>query len=314
MNRTDRLLAIMLELQRHRQRRAIDLANTFEVSKRTIYRDLQALEEAGIPLVAIAGQGYALMDDYFLPPVNFTTDEALMLLLGSDTMHQNFDAQYQQAAKSGATKIEAVLPKHLFDEMTYLRENITLFGMKNLDDNKLTQLSHIRRAMIERRLLRITYTKRIENTPPDIDPTRDIAPYSLASLEHDWYLMAYCYLREGMRIFRLSRIDTLQILPERFERPQNFSPDWVTPTRPMPVVVKVRVADSIIRWVRESKPYSLTSEEETPSGWLLTFHLRHEDELFRWIFGWGQHIEVLEPASLRQKIIDETKQMLANHQ
>ena len=86
MNRTDRLLAIVLELQRRRRSycRAEDLAMHFEVSKRTIYRDVQALCEAGVPIVAAERQGYALIDGYFLPPLHLTTDEALILALGSE--------------------------------------------------------------------------------------------------------------------------------------------------------------------------------------------------------------------------------------
>ncbi len=105
MNRTDRLLAIVLELQGKRRQRAEDLARTFETSKRTIYRDIQALCEAGVPLISTPGQGYALMEGYFLPPLSFTPEEATMLLLGSDFMAQNFDAQYRAAAQSASRKI-----------------------------------------------------------------------------------------------------------------------------------------------------------------------------------------------------------------
>jgi predicted DNA-binding transcriptional regulator YafY len=264
--------------------------------------------------MAMAGYGYALMDNYFLPPVNFTTDEALMLILGSDIMQQNFDAQYQHAALSGAIKIEAILPKHLLSEITYLRQNFTLFGMKNLNEKNAMHLSQIRRAMIERQCLRITYTRRITDAGYDDLTTRTIAPYSLASLEHDWYLMAHCYLREAIRIFRLSRIDSLELLPTRFERPANFTPEWEKSNRPRQVCVKVRVTDSIIRWVRESRPFSLVQEEAVDNGWELTFHVQQAEELLVWILGWGRHIEVVEPQSLRQTVVTEIMQMLEVHQ
>src|SRR5262252_5341 len=148
MNRTDRLLAIVLELQRKGARRAedlaatfetskrtiyrdirharltqrldvavdrafADLAATFETSKRTIYRDIQALSESGVPVVAQPGVGYSLVEGYFLPPVSFSADEATMLLLGGDFVAQNFDAQYRAAAVSAGRKIEAVLSEKL---------------------------------------------------------------------------------------------------------------------------------------------------------------------------------------------------------
>lgn len=83
MNRTDRLLAIVLELQGKGRQRAEDLAATFETSKRTIYRDIQALGQAGVPLISVPGHGYSLMKGYFLPPLSFTTDEATMLVIYS---------------------------------------------------------------------------------------------------------------------------------------------------------------------------------------------------------------------------------------
>ena len=95
MNKTDRLFAIILELQARGQCRAEDLAAAFEVNKRTIYRDVQALSEMGVPVVAVPGQGYSLMEGYFLPPLRFTTDEATMLSLGSEFVAQHFDNQYR---------------------------------------------------------------------------------------------------------------------------------------------------------------------------------------------------------------------------
>src|SRR5215470_2098404 len=111
MNRTDRLLAIVLELQRHRTRRAEDLAGSFEVSIRTIYRDIQALSEAGVPIVAIQKKGYSLAEGYFLPPLHFTTEEALILALGCDFIGHSFDEQYRAVAEAASRKIDAVLPE-----------------------------------------------------------------------------------------------------------------------------------------------------------------------------------------------------------
>src|SRR5258707_10617861 len=121
MNRTDRLLALLLELQAKGQQRAEDLAATFEVSKRTVYRDMLALDEAGVPLISIPGQGYSLMEGYFLPPLSFSSEEATMLLLGSQMMALNFDAQYREAAWAAERKIAGVLPKHLREEVHYLQ-------------------------------------------------------------------------------------------------------------------------------------------------------------------------------------------------
>src|SRR4051794_2552704 len=129
MNRTDRLLAIVLELQARRRQRAEDLAATFETSKRTIYRDIQALCEAGVPVVAVPGLGYSLVEGYFLPPLTFTTDEATILLLGADFLAQIFDTQYRGAAQTASRKIEAVLPARLRSEVAHLQSSMRFIAL-----------------------------------------------------------------------------------------------------------------------------------------------------------------------------------------
>lgn len=116
MNRTDRLLAIILELQSKSMQRAEDIAKTFETSVRTIYRDMQALSEAGVPIVGTPGHGYSLMDNYFLPPITFTADETVTLLLGIDFIEQQFDDSYRSKAISSRNKIEAVLTEDVRNE------------------------------------------------------------------------------------------------------------------------------------------------------------------------------------------------------
>lgn len=95
MNKTDRLLAIVLELQGRQVVRAEDLAALFETSVRTIYRDIQALSEAGVPITGTTGTGYSLMEGYFLPPISFTIEEAVTLHIGTEFIEQRFDDDYR---------------------------------------------------------------------------------------------------------------------------------------------------------------------------------------------------------------------------
>src|SRR5215216_4850566 len=161
MNRTDRLLAIVLELQARGKRRAEDLAATFEVGKRTIYRDIQALCEAGVPVISTPGRGYALVEGYFLPPLRFTPDEALMLLLGGEVMAQSFDAEYAAAAQSAGRKIEGVLPEAMREQVHSLQQSIRFIqepaSLQNAEANQLRQL---RRAIVGRHTVRFQYHAR----------------------------------------------------------------------------------------------------------------------------------------------------------
>ena len=160
MNRTDRLLAIVLELQRKGQQRAEELAITFEVSKRTLYRDMQALSEAGVPIIAIQKKGYSLSEGYFLPPLRFTTEEALILALGSDLMGHTFDDQYRTAAEAAYRKIDAVLPDPLRQDVSYLSTNISFFAANPLDEKQRESLRQLRSAIAERRTVHFHYTKK----------------------------------------------------------------------------------------------------------------------------------------------------------
>jgi len=235
VNRTDRLLAIVLELQRAGKRRAEDLAATFETSKRTIYRDMEALSEAGVPVVAVPGQGYALMAGYFLPPLSFRTDEATMLLLGSDVMAQQFDAQYRAAAQSAAAKIEGVLPEKLRAEVRDLQESIRFFAPGDPAEHET--LLHLRRAILDRTTVRFRYTARIPSEPePPI--YREVDPYALIHVGGTWHLTGYDHLRRDMRTFRLDRIEERQSLGRTFIRSSAFTTRQRPPDTDRTIVVR----------------------------------------------------------------------------
>ncbi len=313
MNRTDRLFAIVLELQRKGLQRAEDLAATFEVSKRTIYRDIQALSEVGVPIGAITHKGYFLEEDYFLPPLSFTTDEALMLALGGEFMAQNFDAQYRVAAYSAYRKIDAVLPGKLRDEVGYLKENISFFATNALEETQFEHLRQLRWAIMARSTVRLRYSKKLAEPNEPVSLIREVDPYSLARLANDWLFMGYCHLRQAIRVFRLARIDQLTVLENTFDRPVNFKPDWIKPNETRTTVVRVLFDAAVVRWILESRPYSVVAEEKTSDGLLMTLEVRQEREILQWLLSWGGHVRVLEPESLRTMIFKEVEQMLENY-
>lgn len=315
MNRTDRLLAIVLELQGKGRQRAEDLAETFETSKRTIYRDIQALGEAGVPLISIPGRGYSLMEGYFLPPLSFTADEATMLLLGSDFMAQNFDAQYRTAAQSAGRKIEGVLPEKLRGEVHYLQNSIRFVSSAALETSPQAEmLQQLRRAIIERSTVRFRYHTRYSANGKNIESERDADPYGLAHFLGSWHLVAYCHLRQDIRNFRLDRMESLQVLSKTFTRPTDFKMQDSRQSNSRTIHVRVLFDKEVTRWVQESRSYYITSEEETPEGLLVTLKIRQESEVLQWLLSWGKHARVLEPESLRNRLVEEAKDMLHNYQ
>jgi predicted DNA-binding transcriptional regulator YafY len=313
MNRTDRLLAIVLELQRKGSRRAEDLASTFETSKRTIYRDIQALCESGVPVVAQAGVGYSLVEGYFLPPVSFSADEATMLLLGGDFVAQNFDAQYRDAAKSAGRKIEAVLSEKLRGEVEHLRNSIAFVAPVTLAAGESASfLPQIRRAIIECRTIRFDYHTRYSQDGRDARNTREADPYAMLHYGDAWYLIGHCHLRRDVRNFRLDRMTGLRLLDKNFNRPPNFRLEPpVDDQRNLKVVALF--SHEVAPWVRESRSYYVDSMEAVADGLLVTMRVRVENEIFQWLFSWGSQVRVLEPDSLRRRLMTEAGKILENY-
>jgi predicted DNA-binding transcriptional regulator YafY len=313
MNRTDRLLAIVLELQAKGWQRAEDLARTFEISKRTMYRDLQALSEAGVPIVSVPGQGYSLVEDYFLPPLSFSADEALVLILGSDFVGQTFDEQYRKTASSATSKIQAVLPERLQVEVRALQHRMRMVAVDQLSGFDRPQLlQEIRSAIIHNRRIRFVYHSRSSGDPAGEVTERDADPYGLVHYSRAWYISAYCHLRQGLRNFRLDRIDQLKVLDVTFLRPPDFrlGQAW---DNSRTVKVRAHFSPQIMRWVREEPSFFQVEAEEREDGLLLTFMVRDERELLQWLMSWGSQVQVLEPESLRRLMCEEAEAILQNH-
>lgn len=310
MNRTDRLLAIVLELQRKRHQRAEDLAATFETSRRTIYRDILALCESGVPIVAQPGLGYSLPKGYFLPPVSFSTDEATMLLLGNEFVADSFDAQYRAAAHSAGRKIEAVLSDKLRDEVNDLRRSIAFVTPETLTRHATRSiLAQLRRSIVEHKTIRFRYRTRYSQDGKSAENTREVDPYGLWHYGDSWYLIGHCHLRNDIRNFKADRISNLEVLDRAFDRPPGFKiePPEKDDRR---LIVRALFDREIASWVLETRSYYIDRTEDTADGLLVVMRARVEEELFHWLMSWGAHVRVLEPESLRRSLAEEAKKIL----
>ena len=312
MNRTDRLLAIVLNLQARGRRRAEDLAATFETSLRTIYRDIAALCEAGVPIVALPGQGYTLAQDYFLPPLQFSVEEAGMLVLGSELVALHFDREGRQAAKTAAEKIAAVLPEQMRAHVGELQKRLRFSGDRINGDAADEKLRCVRQAVLEQRRLRFLYHARRSPDPLPAGQKRECAPYALANLNGTWYLSGHCYLRDGLRFFRLERMDDVELLEATFERPPDYALEDTYKEDQARVQIVALFAAEVARWVKETRFHEATHEERE-GGLLVRFNVHAEEDVLAWFLRWGRHVRVLEPESLRNRIAGEARALLDAH-
>ncbi|MEW6127677.1 MAG: YafY family protein [Acidobacteriota bacterium] len=304
MNRTDRLLALVFELQRGGIRRAEDLAEKFSITKRTVYRDIQALCETGVPVISLPGQGYALMEGYFLPPLSFSTDEATMLILGSHFVADHFDSQYKTAAQSASRKIETVLSTKRREEVRFLQNSIELVPM-GVNHEENDNLRKLRRAIIESRTTHIVYNGRYS---PE-QSSREVDPYGLVHYTGNWYLVAHCHLRQAFRNFRLDRIESLTLLDKTFIRPADFTLEQIERDERQ-IIIRALFDKAIENWVREWRSYYVDEMQSTAEGLLVTLRVHHENEVWNWLMSWGAQVQILEPESLRFRVIDEAEKIL----
>lgn len=211
MSRLPRLTAILTCLQTKRLSTAAELAAKFEVSVRTIYRDIRALEAAGIPIFTEEGKGYSLVEGYRLPPVSFTESQANALITAEQLVLRNKDASFVKEYTEAITKIKAVFKENTKHKADLLSRRIAI--RNNLQNSSTSNnLSVLQLALTGFDLLEIAYCDEQAQ-----ETTRVLEPFALYSTQENWILIAFCRLRNDYRTFRLDRIISLRTLTEKFE-------------------------------------------------------------------------------------------------
>ena len=211
--RLPRLTAILTQLQTKRLLTATELAEKFEVSIRTIYRDIRALEESGVPILTDPGKGYSLMEGYRVPPIMLTESEANALVTAEQLIRQNKDSSFVREYIEAINKIKSVLRYNTKDKANLLAER-TIFAHHDQSHHTSNYLSNIQLALTNFKLMRISYcTQEGKQTAQRI-----IEPFAIYnSTEENWLLIAWCRLRQDYRAFRMDRMSSLEVLPDSFE-------------------------------------------------------------------------------------------------
>ena len=208
--RISRLSAILIQLQTKRLLTATELATKFGVSIRTIYRDIRALEQSGVPILTEEGKGYSLMEGYKVPPVMFTENQANALILAEQLVLKNKDASFIKDYTEAIDKIKAVLRHTVKDKANLLAER-TRFHQNVHKERTSNNLSVLQFALTNFLLTHIEYTNEAQQSS-----SRFIEPFALLSTEN-WLLVAWCRSRKTFRYFRLDRITALEVLQEQFK-------------------------------------------------------------------------------------------------
>ncbi len=314
MNRIDRLTAIIIHLQSKRIVKAKEIAQRFEISLRTVYRDIRALEDAGVPIGAEPGKGYYIVEGYYLPPVMFTRDEAGALLMGGKLIDKFSDLSVQNHFNASLYKIKSVLSVKEKDFLDTLNTHIEVLNAakqeKQGSGNNL--LSEIQGILGQSRIIHIEYLSGYK----DELTSRSLEPIGLCFYGSKWHLIAFCMLRKDYRDFRVDRIKRFSVTGETFQREthdslQNLvqklvvSPDLKSAT--------VRFHKSVVQFIKEERYYFGFIAEQEEKDWTRMDFMVHSYTYFaNWLLTFVNKVEVVTPSKLQTRL-QKISQALFHH-
>lgn len=307
---------MVMHLQGRRVVRAEELAGHFSISLRTVYRDIAALGEAGVPVVGEAGVGYSLVKGYHLPPVMLTAEEASALFTGGELAKKLTDGSLDEAVDGALAKLRAILPPDRKDQLEQLARGTVIAGAAQSapagDGGGPPCLAAVQQAVARRRVLAITYRGRDRAEETE----REVEPLGVVFYGGNWYLVAWCRLRDDLRHFRVDRIQGLGTSAESFGTREGFSlsrhiEDYARQGDSFPAKVWFAKAAQE-RAARESYA-TLVQGAARDGGAEFSMLTWSYDWLARWLLSFGGGAEALEPAELRGKVRDAAETVAAKY-
>lgn len=299
MNRIDRVSAILIQLQTKKFVTAAEIAKRFCVSLRTIYRDLKALEEAGVPIGAEPGKGYYLVDGYHLPPVMFTKEEASAMLTAEKMVEKLTDHSVSENFGSAMLKIRSVLPENEKQYISDLYSNIEVFyNIKS--ENPNNYLSDIQYALAKKQTLTIDY----KSSKNELTCGRVIEPVGICFYSLAWHLIGFCRMRNEFRDFRVDRITHLDVNKETFipEQPLSLKQYMIDLSQQTSDLheVTVQFEKKVATQLQSAKYYyGFIDETETESHIQMTFYSNDLNYFARWMLMYADVADVIAPIKLK---------------
>lgn len=302
MNRIDRLSAIITYLQSKRIVTAQQIATRFDISLRTVYRDISALMESGIPIAGEAGRGYSIETGYHLPPVMFTPEEAAAMITAGKMTEKLTDISLEQNYNTALEKVKAVMRYSDKEFMEKLEKQILVIypkSEKQVFPNCF--MAPIQKALTHNNTINLEYysNSKKEST------RREIEPIGICFYGGKWHLLAYCKLRNEYRDFRVDRIKHLTITTKTFtsNHPPLNELIWRFAESSSNLKVVLRFPKSLYNQLSEYKYYygfiDEIMEEESFTMIFLTDSL---EWIEYWLLSLGKNVEIIEPQNLVDNI------------
>ncbi len=296
--KTDRLIGILSVLLQQERSTAPELAAKFEVSRRTINRDIEALCKAGIPICTFqgAGGGIGIMEGYRMDRTLLTSKDMQMILAGLRSLDSvsgsSYYGQLMEKLKPGSSDFISGRDSVLIDLSSWSKESLA------------PKISLIQDAVEERRQITFYYYA------PGGNGTRNIEPYYLIFKWSSWYVWGWCLKRKDFRLFKLNRMEELRKTDLGFEPRKVPMPD-LSNERIFPANIRVRALfepETKWRLVEEFGPRCF--EVQKDGKLLFQMDYTDEDTLVNWLLTFGEKVEVLEPESVRARLLETAKRIV----
>ncbi|MBN2347578.1 MAG: YafY family transcriptional regulator [Bacteroidales bacterium] len=312
MNRIDRLTAIIILLQSKKIIKAAEIAERFTISLRTVYRDMRALEEAGVPLGSEAGTGYFLAQGYHLPPVMFTTQEASAMLTAEKLVEKFTDLSVNRNYKLAIDKVKAILPLQGKDFFESLQPKVEiLFNPQITNDSPMPHyMIDIQQAISTSQKISIDYKSAYNDT---LTRNRKVEPIGLLYYSFAWHMIGYCQLRNDYRDFRLDRIKNLTLLKERINADNKLSlKEYLTILQQTEDLsqVTVRFEKSVLKEIENTKLYyGFVNQTETKNSIEMNFMTNSFEYIGKWLITLGNKVEVIRPEGFKKLIYSYVEEL-----
>ena len=296
--KVDRLVSIIMILLDKKRIGAQELADMFEVSLRTIYRDIDSINRAGIPVLSTpgVGGGFEIMQEYKIDKKVFSTADLSAILMGLSSLSSMIRGD---ELVNALAKVKSFIPTERAKDIT-LKANQICIDMSPWMGNRNVQpyLNILRTALQESKLLSFSYADRYGNTT-----TRTAEPYQLVLKSSHWYWQGYCHTRNDFRLFKLARTANLKILEETFTPRENPKPqlDITDMVETLQTEIRIRIHRSVMDRVLEYCTY----DHFSPDGeehYLVSFPFIENDYYYNILFGFGNACECLGPLPIRTEI------------
>jgi predicted DNA-binding transcriptional regulator YafY len=311
MNRIERLSAILIHLQSKKIVTAGEIAERFNISKRTVYRDIRSLEEAGIPIGSEIGVGYFIVDSYHLPPVGFSKEEASALLIANKLTEKLTDKALQENLNSALYKIRSILNNTEKEFIENIDRHIEVFSSSAIQKSNIPEkiMDTILKGIDKKLALEIQYN----SFSKEEDTIRVIEPVGICHYSFNWHLIAFCKLRNDYRDFRIDRIKNIKITDSKFTEDNKPSiRDYFNSftSNSEVFLVKLLFSKKLLPEINQAKYYfGFIEEKDLGDKMEMSFLSNSEDYIGKWILSLLDNVEIIEPESLKLTVSGFVKKL-----